>query len=190
MAHTPPAPRTAAQAEAREAARVGRRRVVSNNRAWRSAETVRREWLATFVQRKTPPKGAEALICEAVVTGHHSLEKAMQQSHRMLLTLLGVTSTDAYHGVRADCQNLIAKASTPKAATMLMLGCVIGAWEDSTGTHTWRNPRPWDTRVMTALAEWGYKPSEVETLLTTTAPPHVRTSDSGNAGHDAPGDAA
>ena len=71
------------QAEAR---REERRRVIANNKAWASAETVRREWLARFLARKTAPKGAEALICEAVVTGHHSLSKAMDHRHPMLFT--------------------------------------------------------------------------------------------------------
>ena len=61
-------PRARRQAEAR---REERRRVIANNKAWASAETVRREWLAGFLARKTAPKGAEALICEAVVTGQH-----------------------------------------------------------------------------------------------------------------------
>ncbi len=41
--------------------------MLHNNKAWRSAETVRREWLGRFLARKTTPTGAEALICEAVV---------------------------------------------------------------------------------------------------------------------------
>ncbi len=80
--------------EEAEARREERRRVIANNKAWASAETVRREWLATFVARKTAPKGAEALICEAVVTGHHSLSKAMDHRHPMLFTLLGVDRPD------------------------------------------------------------------------------------------------
>lgn len=64
----------------------------------REAETVRREWLATFVARKTAPKGAEALICEAVVTGHHSLSKAMDHRHPMLFTLLGIDVPTGYYG--------------------------------------------------------------------------------------------
>jgi hypothetical protein len=53
----------------REAKRVERWRVIANNAAWRSAETVRREWVAGFVTRKTPPSGAEALVYAALVSG-------------------------------------------------------------------------------------------------------------------------
>jgi ParB family chromosome partitioning protein len=150
----------------REAQRAERRTVIDNNKAWKSAEAVRREWLTGFVTRKTAPKGAESLICEAILTGHHTLTKALQNGHPMLCNLLGAKTPEGYHGTRATCERLAASANTPKAATMLTLASVIAAWEDSTGTHTWRNPTPWDARIMTALTEWGYTPSEVEALLT------------------------
>ena len=89
---------------------------------------MRREWLATFVARKTAPKGAEALICEAVVTGHHSLSKAMDHRHPMLFTLLGVDRPTGYYGAGHDeCHKIATKASTPKAATMTTLAAVVAA---------------------------------------------------------------
>ena len=152
--------------EEAEARREERRRVIANNKAWASAETVRREWLATFVARKTAPKGAEALICEAVVTGHHSLSKAMDHRHPMLFTLLGVDRPTGYYGAGHDeCHKIATKASTPKAATMTTLAAVIAAWEATTGKHSWRNPTAWDARVLGALVEWGYQPSDVERIL-------------------------
>ena len=128
---------------------------------------MRREWLAGFVARKTAPKGAEALICEAVVTGHHSLSKAMDHRHPMLFTLLGVdVPTGFYYGAGPEeCRKIATKASTPKAATMTTLAAVIAAWEATTGKHSWRNPTAWDARVLGALVEWGYQPSEVERIL-------------------------
>ncbi|QSR24119.1 nuclease [Nocardioides aromaticivorans] len=152
--------------EEAEARREERGRVIANNKAWASAETVRREWLATFVARKTAPKGAEALICEAVVTGHQSLSKAMDHRHPMLFTLLGVDRPTGYYGAGHDeCHKIATKASTPKAATMTTLAAVIAAWEATTGKHSWRNPTAWDARVLGALVEWGYQPSEVERIL-------------------------
>ena len=88
--------REAAKAEAeKETKRAERRQVIANNKSWRSSETVRRDWLAKFVTRKTPPKDAEALIAEAVLTGHHSLSKAMEHGHPMLFTLLGIRPRQA-----------------------------------------------------------------------------------------------
>ena len=123
----------AAKAEA-EVRREERRRVIANNKAWTSAETVRREWLTGFVTRKTAPKGAEFLICEAVVTGHHTVSKAMEHRHPMLFTLLGIDTPTGYYGAGyEDCRKIATKASTPKAATMTTLAAVLAAWEDSTG---------------------------------------------------------
>ena len=70
------------QEAAAEAAREERRLVIANNKAWTSAEVVRRDWLRQFLTRKTPPQGAEALICEAVVGGQFTLTKAMDAAHR------------------------------------------------------------------------------------------------------------
>lgn len=164
--------------EEAEARREERRRVIANNKAWASAERVRREWLATFVARKTAPKSAEALICEAVVTGHHSLSKAMDHRHPMLFTLLGVDRPTGYYGAGyEECHKIATKASTPKAATMTTLAAVIAAWEATTGKHSWRNPTAWDARVLGALVEWGYQPSEVERILLGEEPPTSTGSD-------------
>ncbi len=155
-----------------EAAREQRRTVIANNKAWASAETVRRTWLAQFLLRKTPPVGAEALIAEALITGHHSLTKALDQAHPRLRDLLPHTvaasseTGSPWVDRAAERARLLARATTPKAATMLALGVVLAAWEDSTGKHTWRNPSAWDARIRTALQGWGYQPSDVELLLT------------------------
>lgn len=157
---------SAAAEAAAEARRAERRRVIANNKAWSSAETVRREWLTGFVSRKSAPKGAEALICEAVVTGHHTLSKAMDHRHPMLFRLLGIDVATGYYGAgHSELHKIATRASTPKGATMTALAAVLSAWEDSTGKHTWRNPTEWDARVLGALMEWGYQPSDVERLL-------------------------
>ena len=85
----------------------------------------------------------------------------------MLRTLLGLdapTGTTA-RDYAASAASIATKASTPKAATMTTLAAVVTAWEATTGKHTWRNPSRWDARVLGALMEWGYQPSEVERLL-------------------------
>lgn len=149
-----------------EAVREERRRVRENNSAWRSAETVRREWLATFVTRKTAPKGAEAIICEAVLIAPHSLTKAMSGRHAMLRKVLGGSAEGEDHYGLAAINALATQPVTTKAQTMRTLAAVLLAWETSTDVHTWRNPGAWDRRIMSALIAWGYEPSEVEQLLT------------------------
>lgn len=146
----------------REKARAERAHVLRNNRAWRSAETVRREWLDRFLARKTAPTGAEALICEAVVGCDYRLSKAMGQRHATLRTMLG-ESSDGY-GFDA-CAKLASEPATAKAATMRTLAAVLCAWEETSGVHTWRGPSGWDARIMNALIGWGYEPSDVERIL-------------------------
>lgn len=153
--------------EAREAKRVERRRVIDNNKAWRSAQTVRREWLRGFVARKTPPAGAEFMVCEALLMAPSSLDKAMRERHPQLGQLLGYERPG-----RLDGHDLIARVTTPKHATMLALAAVVTAWEDSTDVHTWRSPAAWDRCVMRALIGWGYGASDVEKLLC-PAPPQA-----------------
>lgn len=153
------------QEAAAEAARSERRLVIANNRAWTSAEVVRRDWLRQFLTRKTPPQGAEALICGAVVGGQFTLTKAMDAAHPTLRGLLGLDTASVYGGGRQAAERLADQQVTPKAATMTTLAAVVTAWEASTGKHTWRNPNSWDARVLGALAKWGYQPSEVESLL-------------------------
>ncbi|MFC7501543.1 nuclease, partial [Nocardioides sp. GCM10030258] len=159
--------------EQAEARREERRRVIANNKAWASAETVRREWLAGFLARKTAPKGAEALICEAVVTGQHFLYKAMEANHPMLRTLLDHGADKSRWDSASEVANIATKASTPKAATMTTLAAVVSAWEATTGKHSWRNPSHWDARMLGALMEWGYEPSEVERILLGEEPASV-----------------
>lgn len=162
--------READEEAAAEAAREERRRVIANNKAWASAEVVRREWLRQFLARKTAPQGAEALICEAVVGGQFTLTKAMDAAHPMLRELLGLDTASVYGGGRQAAEHLAEQRATPKAATMTTLAAVVTAWETSTGKHTWRNPSRWDARVLGALSTWGYQPSEVESILLAAQP--------------------
>lgn len=46
----------------REAARAERRDMIDANKAWDSATTVRRNWLRTYLARKTAPKGTAGYL--------------------------------------------------------------------------------------------------------------------------------
>ena len=138
-----------------------RREVIANNAAWRSTQTVRRAWRARFITRASVPAGAEALICEAVLTGQHTLSRAMGESHPLLRPLLGSDE-------QAPATTRLAAPTTAKAATVRTLAAVLAPWEASTGVHTWRHPTAWDARIMGAITDWGYQPSDVEQVLTET----------------------
>jgi len=159
-----------AEAEARrEAESAERRRVIANNKAWKAAEVVRRQWLTGLLARRTVPAGTEVLIARAVVGREYTLSHAMEHGHEVLMTLLGVVPVEreaaSYYGNRAMCAQVLDQATTPKAALMRTLAAVVAAWEQRADTHTWRNPTEWDDVIMTTLIGWGYPASDVERLL-------------------------
>lgn len=157
----------------RDAEAAQRRRVIANNKAWRAAQVVRREWLAGLLSRRSVPAGAETLIATAVIGREYSLGHALQHGHSLLPSLLGIAPVEqtgpTHHSDRATCARIIGQASTAKAATLRTLAAVLAAWEERSGVHTWRNPGPWDAAVMSALTGWGYPASDVEQLLLPTA---------------------
>lgn len=166
-------PAAGEQSEAeREEAKAERRRVIENNKQWRSAETVRRAWLRQFVTRKSAPTGAEALICEAVIACDANLSRAFTGGHALLLDLLGEDGED-YSGRQAARDRVAAAAKSAKAQTMRTLAAVLAAWEAETDVHTWRNPTAWDARIVDALIGWGYETSGVERILIGEEPPPV-----------------
>ena len=167
--HEEMAAREAETEARREAESAQRRQVIANNKAWKAAEVVRREWLTAFLTRRSVPAGAESLIARAVIGSEYSLSYALQHGHTLLPSLLGIKpvedTTPAYYGNRATCARIVEQATTPRSATMRTLAAVIAAWEGRSGTHTWRNPSAWDAAVMGSLVGWGYPASEVEQLL-------------------------
>jgi hypothetical protein len=56
------------------------REVIANNKAWRAAETVRREWLKSFVARKNAPKGALRFIFSELAEGDRQLRDAIEKN--------------------------------------------------------------------------------------------------------------
>jgi ParB family chromosome partitioning protein len=148
-----------AQAEKTEAEKAQaaneRRTVIANNNAWRSAQIVRRTWLASFVTRRTPPKGAESIVAQAMLTGPAWLNRAMDVNrHSLRRQLIAGEKAAATSGSR-DCQALAEQSAseTPKRAIMLALAAVLAAWEDQADEQTWRNPDSWDARIVSALQE-------------------------------------
>ena len=154
--------------EQNEALKAERKRVIENNKAWRSAETVRREWLRLFAARRTPPKGAEALIAQAMLLGPHFLEQAQSQHQPLLREWLGIVDDTSTWSAGSSAIQVLADATstdTAKRQVMVALLAVLAGWEKATDVHTWRHVSAWDTQIMAALIKWGYQPAEVELLL-------------------------
>ena len=144
-----------------------RRTLIANNKAWKSAETVRREWLRTFLSRKATPKGAQQFIAASVIDGRGRLTSSIGEHHRLALDLLGLPdySWSKTHPILAHTQK------QPGRTMTALLAVTIAAHEEATGTHTWRNPSEDMADYFTALAEWGYSLSDVENLVLGIEPP-------------------
>lgn len=95
---------------AREKARTERREVVGNNRAWKSAEAVRRDWLTTFLARRAAPRGSAAYIATEIASDAYALGRATAHGHDLALALLGIephVTSDPTWPVLADCVRLV-----------------------------------------------------------------------------------
>jgi ParB family chromosome partitioning protein len=151
-----------------------RREVIENNKAWRSATTVRREWLRTFAARRAAPRGAGRFAAACLAAGDHELRRALERGHPAARDLLGRKDTPLTAAQLAD---LIEKATEPRAQ-VLTLAVVLAAYEDTLDVPAWRRPSPAARRYLAALETWGYTLSDVERLA--VDPPGAAS-----GGHDA-----
>jgi ParB family chromosome partitioning protein len=108
-----------------------RQRVFRNNKAWRAAEAVRRDWLKAFVARKSAPKGAQCFTFGELAIGGYQLCDAMQKHHRLGRELLGMID----EGVLIS----MLKNAGEARAQMITLALVLGAHEADLGVHRWRS---------------------------------------------------
>ena len=139
-----------------EAQKQERRDIRENNTAWRSAETVRRQFLATLMAGagKTLPPGSRKFIAESIAGGDHALRRSFEGGHALARDLLKLKSPSALH-------TAVSQASDNKAE-LLTLGLVLSAYEASTDVHTWRHPSPQDSRYFGFLRAAGYALAPVE----------------------------
>lgn len=144
-----------------QAASAERAEVIENNKAWKSAQTVRRQWLADFAKRKTTPKDAAAFLAHTMMVDASTIEKASQSANGLACEWLGLKTTNG-RGSRQALADLIGKSS-PVRALHISLVLALAAIEDRTGVHTWRRAGN-ESRYLRALEAWGYNLSDVEQI--------------------------
>ena len=138
-----------------------RKELIANNKAWASAEVVRREWLTGFLGRKTLPKDAAPFVATALTAHRSTVASGLGGGNRLAATLLGLDAQDSEWGQSpidpiADSQ--------PSRAGHVTLAVVLGAIEASTGKHTWRQPSGKTRAYFAQIASWGYPLSDVEQI--------------------------
>jgi ParB family chromosome partitioning protein len=142
-----------------------RKELIANNKAWASAEVVRREWLTGFLGRKTLPKDAAHFVATALTAHRTTLASGLSGGNRLAAILLGLDAQESEWGQSpidpiADSQ--------PARAGHVTLAVALGAIEASTGKHTWRQPNRTARAYFAQIAGWGYSLSEVEQIVVGT----------------------
>jgi ParB family transcriptional regulator, chromosome partitioning protein len=139
-----------------------RRELIANNKAWVSAEVVRREWLIGFLSRKTLPKDAGHFVAIALTAHRSTVASGLSGGNRLAATLLGVDAQDSEWG--QSPLDPIAESQTARAGHVA-LAVVLGAIEARTGKHTWRQPSRTARAYLAQIAAWGYALSDVEQIV-------------------------
>jgi ParB family chromosome partitioning protein len=143
----------AAEAEERKAAR---RLLVANNKAWDAAEDVRREWITTFLQRKTAPKDAARFLALALTR------------HATTRYNTGAVSTQGLLGIEESGWEPEVMGAWveqhPGKGLHVSLAVVFAAFENSANRDWWRYPNEHSRGYLTQLAAWGYPLSQVEKI--------------------------
>jgi ParB family chromosome partitioning protein len=159
--------RTLAGQAMTEEQRAERRLVIENNRAWESAQTVRRRWLREFLSRRSAPKDAPQWVAATVAAGSFELQKALDDGFTVAIDLLGLATEPQWRRVSGAPHPVAeaAIASTPAWAAVLTLGLLLGGIEAGTGRHSWRRPTATTRSYFATLERWGYVLSDVERLV-------------------------
>jgi len=126
-----------------ETRREQRREVITGNREWRSATSVRRQWVAQFATRRTAPKGAAQWIAATLATGSHPVRRAMESQHRLAAELLGAPAARA------------AADASDARAVQVSLVLLLAAHEDALPADSWRRVNPDAARYLGFLASVG-----------------------------------
>lgn len=138
-----------------------RRTLIANNKAWGSAEVVRREWLARFLSRKTAPRNALAFVADTLIRDGGYLRTALSEHHPLAGELLGASTRE---WGKPDPLAVLIEQNPTRTVTVL-LAIAIAAHESASSKSTWRNPGADDVAYFTALTLWGYTLSDVEGIV-------------------------
>lgn len=146
-----------------------RKTLIANNKAWASAEVVRREWLAEFLSRKTLPKDAGTVIAQGLTIHRRHVGSAVTNGNTLAHTLLGIERGGYYE---ADKLAAMIERS-PAKAQHVTLAIVLAGIEYSTDKTTWRYPEVAKAQYFQQLAKWGYGLSDVEQIVIDATAPTV-----------------
>lgn len=168
-AKEPTASDPAGEVAAKEAAKASRRRVIEGNKEWDAAEAVRRGWVRDFLQRKTPPVGAVAFITTELLNGPHYLRQALERRHPLAADLFNLTATNDQPAANTfgnrETLAPLSEAATDKRLTVVALGLLMAAGEDSLTRQSWRGAFGDSARnYLRFIIDQGYQATNVERI--------------------------
>lgn len=123
-----------------------RREVIENNKAWRAAEPVRRDYVRTLLGRKTAPKGTLRYVTQEIVGQPDRIGNG--------------TGRPSGYGRSAGAAH-VAKV-TDAQLPLALLAQVAADREQVMGVHTWRNRNTEAARWLSFRTSTGYVLSEIE----------------------------
>ena len=136
--------------------KVERRLVVENNKQWRAAEPVRREYVRGLLTRKAAPKGTLRYAVGEVMAAP---ERVGDGKDEMLAALLGAEAERGW-GRRVGPAHA-ARASEARLP-LVLLAQVSADREQTMDVHTWRRRDQAAARYLSFLASTGYQLSDIE----------------------------
>lgn len=139
-------------------AKAERKEVIENNRAWRAAEPVRREYVQALLARKKAPTGTLRFVTEAIAADP---DRVGDGKDTMLAELVGVALPAGY-GRRIGAA--LAAEATDARLPLVLLAQVAADCEQRMDVHVWRRPRtyPEFARYLAFLASTGYGLADIE----------------------------
>lgn len=139
-----------------EEQKAERKVLISRNKDMDSAITVRHEWIANLLARKTAPKGYLHFVAKTMSAHSYELGRSIQD---LAATFAGIKA-DGYSPVSTHTAKVAARSE------FSILALCFAAYEKTLDRNAWRNPTTATREYFAQLIAWGYTPSEVEKLIT------------------------
>lgn len=138
-----------------------RRQVIANNKTWRQAQPIRREWVTALMARKTAPKGTAAFLAVTLaegIDGPASGPDVEYVTPAALLTLSEDVSVADYATAQSDARAVVVAAAV--AVSRYENALSVESWR----ADSWRGRSRSAARYFAWLAANGYPLCTVERL--------------------------
>lgn len=153
-----------------EKEKAERRKLLAENKEWRAAEPVRREFVMALLKRRSAPTGVLAYVTAEILGMPEELAPMNRgKTDEMLTTLTGVKPGKVEWSYSRKVGPAIAAKATAGQLPLALLAQVATVREMGLDAQGARMARQVDARYLTFLADQGYTLSDAEQRLITKA---------------------